>query len=345
MAPEQCRGEPLDGRVDIYACGIVLFEMLTGKKPLTAADPIATVKKQISEQPPRLADVTPGDYGALEEVVARALAKKPEDRYPSAVAMAEALDAAVSGRVTAEPTMAFAPIKDDYVTELNESTADVPITVGSSVHVKPEPPGSSIRRQLPVSRTRWFVLAALLAVGAGAAFVIVNRDQLFGATEPARPDATYTRVVDVPVPAPAPAPPPAPLDPASELAAQAKKLVEAGNTQAAIDALGKARKVYPNSALLAVTLGKLYMEKMWWADGLVHLRDAVKLDPSLKNDEELIKLVLGGYLMTPGYDYRLANFLIELGPSAAPLLEETARTHPNASKRARADALLRRIKK
>jgi hypothetical protein len=47
------------------------------------------------------------------------------------------------------------------------------------VHEKPEPPGSSIRRQLPVSRTRWFVLAALLAVGAGAAFVIVNREQLF----------------------------------------------------------------------------------------------------------------------------------------------------------------------
>jgi serine/threonine-protein kinase len=62
MAPEQCRGDELDARVDIYACGVVLFVMLTGRKPFIADDPIAIIKKQIEEPPPRLADVTPGDY-------------------------------------------------------------------------------------------------------------------------------------------------------------------------------------------------------------------------------------------------------------------------------------------
>src|SRR5690606_21184770 len=88
MAPEQCRGDALGSRVDIYACGVVLFEMLTGEKPFRASDPIEIVKKQIEQPPPRLADIAPGNYGALEAVVARALEKSPLDRFPSAIAMA-----------------------------------------------------------------------------------------------------------------------------------------------------------------------------------------------------------------------------------------------------------------
>jgi eukaryotic-like serine/threonine-protein kinase len=97
MSPEQCRGEKVDVTCDIYACGIVLFEMLTGKKPLTSDDPLSTIKMQTDVLPPRLADVTPGKYGKLEEVVERALAKAPADRYPSAIAMSEALDMALAG--------------------------------------------------------------------------------------------------------------------------------------------------------------------------------------------------------------------------------------------------------
>jgi tetratricopeptide (TPR) repeat protein len=134
-----------------------------------------------------------------------------------------------------------------------------------------------------------------------------------------------------------------PADPAADLNAAALKLVDEGKLQTAIDSLAKARRVYPQSALLAVTLGKLYFQKMWWADGLEHLRDAIKLDPELRHDTELIKTVLRGFLVTPGYDARLGRFLLDLGPNAAPLLDEAARTHPNPARRERAAALLRRI--
>src|SRR5690606_37815344 len=107
----------------------------------------------------------------------------------------------------------------------------------------------------------------------------------------------------------------APRDPAAELNATALQLVEQGKLGDAIDSLAKARRVYPKSALLAATLGKLYFKKMWWNDGLKHLRDAIELDPTLRGDEDLLKTVLRGFLVTPKYDRRLGRFLLELGPN------------------------------
>ncbi len=354
MAPEQCRGDAIDSRVDIYACGIVLFEMLTGEKPFRASDPIAIIKKQIEEEPPRLADVAPGDYGALEGVVARALAKSPLDRFPSAVAMAEALDAAVSGRVASEPTMQLAPVRADTTLRASpisesaaqrsakpDSSVDVPITVGSTVltpAVRDSGNNSSVRRELPVSRKPWLVLFLIVLAGAGLGAVIMWQHEL-ATEEPA----------DV-APAPAPVvvtePPPPdvlPPDPATDLAAQAASLAADGKEETAIDMLVKARKVYPEHVGLAVTLGKLYFGKLWWNDGLTNLRDAIKLEPSLKDDPELQKLAVRAFNTTPRYDHRLASFVLELGPGVAPLLEETAREHRNPNTRARAQSLLRRL--
>jgi serine/threonine-protein kinase len=95
MAPEQCTGGTIDARTDIYACGILLFEMLTGRKPFVADDPIEILKLQIGSPPPRLDSFVVGtSFGALEDVIATALAKAPDDRYGSAVDFAAALEAA-----------------------------------------------------------------------------------------------------------------------------------------------------------------------------------------------------------------------------------------------------------
>jgi serine/threonine-protein kinase len=95
MAPEQCRGAPADARVDIYACGVVLFEMIAGRKPFVSQDPLEVVRKHLNDPPPRLADVLPGDHGELEEIVRIALAKQARDRYQTSVEMAAAIELAV----------------------------------------------------------------------------------------------------------------------------------------------------------------------------------------------------------------------------------------------------------
>src|SRR5688572_23353778 len=106
MAPEQIRGAEIDKRADIYACGVLLFELLTGKKPFFSKkdDPVEVCAMHLKQPPPKLADTLPGtDFGVLEEIVAKALAKKPDDRYASSEEMAEALST-VLGRAGAPLT-------------------------------------------------------------------------------------------------------------------------------------------------------------------------------------------------------------------------------------------------
>jgi hypothetical protein len=85
------------------------------------------------------------------------------------------------------------------------------------------------------------------------------------------------------------------------------------------------------------------MQKLYFRDGFASFREAIKLDPSLRNDPELIKAALRAFIVTPDYNELAADFLHdEIGPTAAQYLEETSKAHPNARVRARASAELRR---
>ncbi|MDW8327100.1 MAG: serine/threonine-protein kinase, partial [Anaerolineales bacterium] len=106
MAPELCRGQPGDRASDIYALGVILYGLMTGNMPFDAENPDELLRLQIEQAPPPPTRFNPELSPALEQVILKTLAKQPEDRYPSAGALAQALREALG--VTVEQ-MATAP--------------------------------------------------------------------------------------------------------------------------------------------------------------------------------------------------------------------------------------------
>jgi hypothetical protein len=98
MAPEHLRGEPTDARADVYALGCVLFTALTGTPPFRRATVPVTITAHLHDPPPRPSE-TDGVPVAFDAVIARALAKAPADRYPSAGDLGRAARAAVAGEL------------------------------------------------------------------------------------------------------------------------------------------------------------------------------------------------------------------------------------------------------
>jgi ligand-binding sensor domain-containing protein len=111
MSPQQGQGTQVDRRSDIYSLGIVLYEMLTGRVPYQAETPAAVIYKHIYEPLPLPSTLRPGISPAIEQVLLKALAKSPADRFASAGAFLQAWKAALGGGTTvaAQPARSARP--------------------------------------------------------------------------------------------------------------------------------------------------------------------------------------------------------------------------------------------
>ena len=141
IAPERLANNSYDGRSDVYSLGVMMFEMLTGRRPFRTLnnDPMSLISQQISKQPPSLRSIHPDLPRELETPIVRAMAKDPE-RRPDAKAFARAFDRAVEEATRTAPISVESPpaaaIDDDT------PTAAIPDRSGGTMSVQPERKGA-----------------------------------------------------------------------------------------------------------------------------------------------------------------------------------------------------------
>jgi serine/threonine-protein kinase len=137
MAPEQALGEEVDARADLYSLGVILYELLTGKRPFESSDKLAVLRMQVAVPPPSIGvDIFARPFAPeLVAFVARTLEKRREDRYASASAMIEALDVATMAQATLD-------LKDPSALLLRVSMQR-PVAAPPSPSLAPAPSGTA----------------------------------------------------------------------------------------------------------------------------------------------------------------------------------------------------------
>jgi serine/threonine-protein kinase len=221
MSPEQVLGTAVDARADVYAMGVVFYRLVTGTLPFTAESPFALAQSQVNDPPTPIGLVRKDLPPWVDQVVSRALAKNPQERFQSAAAFHDALSRCVSGRessVTYDPTapteMMVTPPFAMPTGSIRPVSGAMPVPVGGdTIPMNPATGPRSAAVPAPAVVAQSFARANRLVLTVAGAIVVVTvataliwngidraKDAPSGVTDP---------VVQNPAP-PTPAPPAAP---------------------------------------------------------------------------------------------------------------------------------------
>jgi serine/threonine-protein kinase len=136
MSPEQLMAQTVDARSDIYSAGVVLYQLLTGERPFEGGL-TAIIHKALNTVPPRPSEIAVTAPPSLDAVVARAMSKRPADRYPNADSFAEALRSALADPAAGEPLPA--PVQDDDATFIARPAGAPPPAPAPALAPSPAP--------------------------------------------------------------------------------------------------------------------------------------------------------------------------------------------------------------
>ncbi len=176
VAPEQIRGGEVDARADVYALGCLLFKLLSGEVPFPRDGEAARLYAHLNDEPPSASLFTPMVPKALDRVIARAMAKSPADRFPSAGDLGRAAAAALSGtqvelseRTVATGAAATPTVDTPVQTESGTAVAaTAPLATPSETAARTGPgasPAPSARSRRPLA---WIGAVAAIAILGGA---------------------------------------------------------------------------------------------------------------------------------------------------------------------------------
>jgi eukaryotic-like serine/threonine-protein kinase len=331
MAPEQTFSEPVDTRTDLYAVGIVLYEMLTGTKPFKADSipELIRMQREITAVPIRTVRPDAGFSTKLEGVVLQALAKRPAARFQTASEMAAALDDVPEASSADEGFASTVAAPVDLFSSCGKpsSSAATPTVNDATGGATPA------ARRRPAARPRLLLAGGLVAAGVGlvvAAFLPARNSRA-----PASPPPTK-----IAAPAATPRQPPPASDPQLD---DVRAQIDSGRSaprEAALKTIARLRKQAPSNAELAYLEGNAFSGQMWWSEALASYRDAIRLNSQYREDPRLINNMIGA-LMSSSFHHKGARFLRdEIGAPAVPLLDGASREAESTTTRRRAAELL-----
>jgi serine/threonine protein kinase len=197
LSPEQARGEPAGPASDLYALGVVAYQLMAGRLPYEAASLTDLARLQATSPPPRLDELEPGVPPTLAAAVLHALSGDPEARYPDAAAMEQALREGLAGRGATRTEAAWSPSADETAStqmlsrtqattalpprarrQLQPIDEPTPPPRRAPARRRPAPPPAAARRRSSGSGIgKWIALLVVLALIAGgfAAYQAANQ--------------------------------------------------------------------------------------------------------------------------------------------------------------------------
>ena len=344
MAPEQALGQEVDARADLYALGVILFEMLAGVRPFDHESKVTLLGMHVTAPIPKLADKAPGATfpAEIEDIVAKLLAKEAGHRYADAKALIDAIDAAsidlVDRGVIADlpaPTSMSAPSRVPVPSGQARSSLALSPTSLAQPAMRGVSAVAALARPLVDMAPAWATprRALYAASGVAALLLVVVVGVARGGRITTPPGGTLAGSVY--------APPPAPPDPkVDEVVAGAQAKLDRGDYASAIDDLQSIEKKNADRSDIHMFLERAYSGLHSGKDTLREAGLWLDTDSNASADPKLQEEIRNAALVRDTQDDAFGLLESKMGTRGIDILYDIAygasgRQYPQAASRAR----------